>query len=99
MIVESRRTHHAVDAYVNNGQERWNAAVDAFANGDPPQSVSLFVQNHQLENLNLADVIAIRVAHLNNAMKNIDEHNSLKNDLITHLWNHHIAQNNNNVQE
>jgi hypothetical protein len=99
MVVENRRTLHAVEGYVNSGEQQWHAAVDAFANAEPPENVSLFVQEDVLANLEMADIIAIRVAHFNNAMKNADEHHSLKNDLITHLWNrHHNAQNNNTLE-
>jgi hypothetical protein len=81
---------------VNSGQQRWNAAVDVYAMANPPKSISIFIPEDTLANLDMADIIAVRVAHLNNAMKNPDEHHSLKNDLITHLWNHHRAGHNNN---
>jgi hypothetical protein len=34
----------------------------------------------------LATHIAIHVAHLNESIKNQQEHFSLKNDLMSHLW-------------
>jgi hypothetical protein len=45
----------------------------------------------------LATRIAIRVAHLNESIKNQPEHFSLKNDLMSHLWErkqHHRSQRN-----
>jgi hypothetical protein len=40
--------------------------------------------------------MAIRVAHMNDQMKNQQEHFSLKNDLMAHLWNNRKNRQRNN---
>jgi hypothetical protein len=86
MIVESRRELFSV----------WYAATDTFCatnnNNQQPPNVSLFRTEEEnttgniLVGADLLTRLAIRVAHLNESIKNQQEHFSLKNDLMSHLW-------------
>jgi hypothetical protein len=61
-------------------------------NNQQPPTVTLFgnkeenVGGNILIEADLATRIAIHVAHLNESIKNQQEHFSLKNDLMSHLW-------------
>jgi hypothetical protein len=62
-------------------------------NNNHPPTVSLFCNednnfgNNVLVQADMARTcMAIRVAHMNEQMKNQQEHFSLKNDLMNHLW-------------
>jgi hypothetical protein len=66
-----------------------NSTTTTNRSSDPPV-VSLFRNDEEDENIlfqnDLATSIAIRVAHMNERMKCQQEHFSLKNDLMNHLW-------------
>jgi hypothetical protein len=94
MVVESRRENYSVSEFLNRGEE-WYAATDPFQptpnNNNPPPVVSLFKHDDNDGNIlfaeaDLATRVAIRVAHLNEQIKNQGEHFSLKSDLMNHLW-------------
>jgi hypothetical protein len=97
MVVENRRQDYSVSEYIEAGLQ-WYAATDPFrtTNNETihPPVVSLFhndeQQNHNTGNIlteaDLSTRMAIRVAHLNEEMKNQQEHFSLKSDLMIHLW-------------
>lgn len=96
MIVEERRETFLVGQFMAEGQ-RWKATVDNFQNNEPPENISLFVQDHELENYDLANRIAVRVARLNNRIKSAEEHHALKNDLMDELWRRrHVRTNQEN---
>jgi hypothetical protein len=97
MIVKNHRQHYSMSECIQAGQE-WYAATDPFRatnneTNDPP-IVLLFhndeQQHHYAANIlikaDLATRMAICVAHLNEEMKNQQEHFSVKNDLMNHLW-------------
>jgi hypothetical protein len=91
MVVESRRGTFAVNVYQAEGQ-RFYTDVDQFREEDPPNKISLFwpedeVNDNMLLGFDLANIVAHRVAHLNNKMKSMQEHILLKADLMSHLWN------------
>jgi hypothetical protein len=99
MIVEARRTSYTVSEYAEEGRE-WYASTDTYRpdadnnNPTPPPSVSLFQRSDDsnsnfLLQADLSTRMAIRVAHLNQQIKNQEEHLSLKNDLMNHLWQRH----------
>jgi hypothetical protein len=101
MIVESRRELFSVSEYMQSGRV-WYTATDTYRatnndnndnnNNQQPPTVTLFrnkeenVGGNILVEADLATHIVIRVAHLNESIKNQQEHFSLKNDLMSHLW-------------
>jgi hypothetical protein len=102
MIVESRRELFSVSEYMQSGRVWYSATDtfratnnnnnDNNNNNQQPPTVTLFrneeenVGGNILVKADLATRIAIRVAHLNESIKNQQEHFSLKNDLMSHLW-------------
>jgi hypothetical protein len=113
MIVESRRELFSVSEYMQSGRVWHAATDTFRAtnnnnnnnnnNNQQPPTVTLFrneeenVGGNILVEADLATRIAIRVAHLNESIKNQPEHFSLKNDLMSHLWErkqHHRSQRN-----
>jgi hypothetical protein len=76
----------------NNNDNNNNNNNSNNNNNQQPPTVTLFrneeenVGGNILVEADLATRIAIRVAHLNESIKNQQEHFSLKNDLMSHLW-------------
>jgi hypothetical protein len=69
-----------------------NSTSTTTNNNNHPPTVSLFrneddnIGDNVLVQADMATRMAIRVAHMNEQMKNQQEHFSLKNDLMNHLW-------------
>jgi Plant transposon protein len=88
MIVEHRRGGFAVGLGIN---ETFYAATDEYS-GKEPIKVSMFKHDYIDEDddfetgFKVGELLSMRVAALNEDMKNTTEHLSLKYDLMNHMW-------------
>jgi hypothetical protein len=85
MVVENRRPLFATGANAA-------AAAAAAATNDIP-AFSLFGTDNDdptlVANLQQAEIRSMQMAALSERMKSRDEHHSLKNDLVEHIWNNY----------